>query len=125
MEKLPYIVTAIIFVLVAIFALVVKFWAGFVYFVLALLLLLSLFWFLWFIYRYNTALKTELQEKYEIYKAEKINKTHMSIEEYNQNEVAYKKEFSKLAIKDKLRYVGLMLFCLAIAVAMLTAMICY
>lgn len=125
MDKLPYIVTAIVFVLAAIFALVVKFWAGFVYFVLALLLLLALFWFAWYIYRYFTVLKYDLQEQYKFFKAEKINRTQISVEEYNNNEVAYKKEFSKKSLKDKLRYVAMMLFCLAIAAAMLIAMICY
>jgi len=93
--------------------------------VLALLLLLSLLWFAWYIYRYFTVLKEDLQEQYKFFKAQKINRTNISVEEYNNNEVAYKKEFSKKALKDKLKYVAMMLFCLAIAGAMLMAMICY
>lgn len=122
---MPYIVTVVAVILAAIFALLVKFWAGFVYFVLAVLLLLSLFWGAWLIYKYLTEFKAEIQERYKFYKAEKINKSHMDIGSYENNEMAYKKDFSRKILKDKISKWFVILFCFAVAVAFLLGMIFY
>jgi len=122
---MPYIVTVVAVILAAIFALLVKFWAGFVYFVLAVLLLLSLFWGAWLIYKYFTEFKEEIQERYKFYKAEKINRSQIDVGTYESNEVAYKKDFAKKILKDKMSKWFVILFCFAVAVAFLLGMIFY
>ncbi len=123
MNKIPYIVSAITIALAGLFAILNRFWTGFVYFVLALLLALSLFWAGWLIYKYFTDYKQELEERYSLWKANKLNTTQVSAEIISQNEAAYKKQFSKHMRKNKLVKWFEILICFALAVAFLVGMI--
>lgn len=122
---MAYIVSIISVVLAGVFALLVKVWSGFAYFVLATMLLLSLFWFVWLIYKYLTDFKKELQERFEIFRVETINKFQISAQYFDENLPAYKKEFSKKILKDKFIKWSMIAFCLACAVAFLLGMIFY
>ncbi len=123
MNKIPYIVTAITVCFAGLFAILNRFWAGFVYFVLALLLALSLFWAGWFLYRYFTDFKAELEEGFKLFKAEKINKTQITAETFDQNEKAYRKNYSKHVFKDKFMKWFQIAFCFALAVAFILGMV--
>lgn len=123
MSKLPYIVTIVLVALTAVFALLNKVWTGFAYFVLSVLLLLAVFWGVWLIYKYFTDFKLELEEKFKLYRANKINKTQISQEKFDQNEKAYLKDFNKKVLKEKIVKWCVIAFCFAVAMAFLFGMI--
>lgn len=123
MSKVPYIVTAVLVVLAGLFAILNSVWAGFKYFVLVSLLLLALFWGVWFIYKYFTDFKKEQEEKFKFFKAQKVNSTEVTAEYFDKNLPAYKKEFSKKTLKDRVYKWCVILFCFAIAGAFLAGMI--
>lgn len=118
-----YIFTAILLVLSGIFALLVQAWAGFTYFVLTMLMLLALLWAGYLIYQYFTSYKTELKEDFKLFKAETINEKNISDAEFENNISLYEKQFKHSILKDKLIYLFKILFCFAIAVLFITAMI--
>ncbi|MBP3619542.1 MAG: hypothetical protein J6J24_02655 [Clostridia bacterium] len=120
---MAYIITIIAIVLASIFAILVKVWAGFMYFVLASLLLLSLFWGVWLIIQYFSSFKLELEERFKIFKANVINANQLTTEQFNQNEQIYRKDFSKKMLKDKFIKWFVIAFCFSLAVAFLMAMI--
>lgn len=97
-------------------------WGGFVYFVLAILSVLALLWGVYFIIQYFTSFKEELKVQYEIYITEKINKLNISKEEYQESEQAFKKDFKKSVILQKLIKWAAIAFCFAISVAFIWAM---
>ncbi len=115
MKNLPYIFTAADIVLVAIFAILNRFWKGFAYFVLALLCLLAIFWGAWLIYKYLTDFKKELEEEFKVYRAEIVNKTQVSNEAFEAALPAYKKEFNKKMRKVKIVKWAIIAFCFAVA----------
>ena len=123
MSKTPYIVSAIAFVLVALFAILEKYWTGFVYFVLAILLALSLFWAVWLIIGYVTVYKKEVEERFLLFKAEIINHDHITTEYFEQNKTAYKKEFNKMLAREKISRIYMIAFCVALALAFLFGII--
>lgn len=125
MAYLSYIVTIVAIVLASIFALLLKVWAGFAYFVLTTLLLLSLFWGTWLIFKYLTEYKKELEEQFKLFKAKTINNRQLSVEYFDENIAVFKKEFSKKTKKDRFVKWFIILFCFACAVAFLLGMIFY
>lgn len=123
MTKIPYIVSAVTFVLVALFAILQTYWTGFVYFVLGILLLLSIFWAVWLIIGYLTVYKKEREERFVLFKAEVCNTDHITAEYFEQNKAAYKKEFEKKLAKEKISRIYMIVFCFALAAAFLVGMI--
>ena len=95
MKKIPYIVSAAVVVAVSLFVALEKYWTGLKFFVLGTLALLSLFWAGWLIYLYVVVYKRELDERFLLFKADIINKTHVTSSVFEQNLAAYKKEFKK------------------------------
>ena len=121
-----YIFTAVDLVLTALFAILnSKVWSGFAYFVLSLLFVLALAWGIFLIVNYFTAYKKELQADYEDFKLKKRGVDGVSVEELEENEVVYKKEFKKSKIKQKMVKWFIILFCFAIAISFLVAMFFY
>ena len=125
MKNVPYIVTAVLIILTALFAILNKVWAGFVYFVLGSLLLLALFWGVWQIFQYFTDFKKELDEGFQYYRAKKVGEGHVSAKEFDAAEKAYRKQYEKTMVKEKILKWGIILFCFAVAAAFLTGMILY
>lgn len=125
MAYLSYIVTIVAIVLASIFALLLKVWAGFAYFVLTTFLLLSLFWGAWLIFKYLTEYKKELEEQFKLFKAKTINNRQLSVEYFDENIAVFKQEFSKKTKKDRFVKWFIILFCFACAVAFLLGMIFY
>jgi len=125
-DKISYIVTIAIAVLTAIFTILKEqVWNGFVYFVFSLILILGLFWGAWLIYKYYTEFKSEIDERYKVFKAEKINKLRITSEIYMASEVAYKKEFKRKLRREKFIKWFMICFCFAVAIAFLVALILY
>lgn len=122
---MEYVVFSIAVVLAIIFALLVQVWGGFAYFVLAIFFLLSIFWGVWLIYKYFTSFKAELEEEFDIFKIETINKQHISQQEFEENLPTYKKLFAKKKFKDKFLKWFMIAFCFACATAFLVGMIFY
>lgn len=125
MNKIPYIVSAITITLAGLFAILNRFWTGFVYFVLALLVALSLFWAGWLLFKYWTDYREELKEDYKIWIANKINSTEVTTEIVEQNEKVYKKQFSKHMRKHKLVKWAQIAICFALAASFLTGLLMY
>ena len=125
MKNLPYIVTAVLIILTALFAILNKVWEGFVYFVLGTLLLLAMFWGFWQIYQYFTTYQKELDENFKYYRAKKIGEGQVSAKEFDVAEKEYRKQFGKSMLKDKVVKWGVILFCFAVAIAFLISMILY
>ncbi len=123
MTKIPYIVSAAVFVLVVLFAILQTYWTGFVYFVLALLLALSLFWAVWLIIGYLTVYKKECEERFLVFKAEICNTDHITAEYFEQNKTAYKKMFEKKIAKEKISRIYMIIFCFALVVAFIFGII--
>lgn len=125
-DKITYIVTIAIAVLTAVFTILKEqVWDGFVYFVFSLIMLLGFFWGGWLIYKYFTEYKSEIAEKYKVFKAEKINKLRITSDVYMAGEEAYKKEFKRKLFKEKFIKWFMICFCFAIAAAFLVAIIFY
>ena len=125
MNKLPYFITGGAVILAALFAILNRFWTGFVYFVLASLLVLSLFWGVWLIYKYFTDFKEELKDRFVLYKANKVNSTNATSDVVDANEAAYLKQFNRLVLKDKIIKWFIILFCFSVAVMFVIGMILY
>lgn len=125
MNKLPYFITGGAVILAALFAILNRFWTGFVYFVLASLLVLSLFWGVWLIYKYFTDFKEELKDRFVLYKANKVNTTNTTTDMITANEAAYEKQFKKSVLKDKIIKWFIILFCFSVAIMFLIGMILY
>ncbi len=125
MKNLPYIVTAILVVLTALFAILNRVWAGFVYFALSALLVLSLFWGVWLIYMYFTDFKLQLAQQYKYFRAKKIGEGQTTESVFNQNEASFKKEFNKSVLKDKIARWGIIIFCFGVALAFILGMVWY
>ncbi|MBE7076223.1 MAG: hypothetical protein E7375_04100 [Clostridiales bacterium] len=119
---IAYIITIVACVIAGIFALLVNVWTGFMYFVLATLLLLALFWTAWLVLQYFRSFKFKLEENFKYYKAEVINRNNMSIEMFNANESAYRKEYNKKMRKEKVLYWLKVVFAFAIAVTFAVSM---
>lgn len=125
-NKITYIVTIAIAVLTAIFTILKEqVWSGFVYFVFSLIMILGFFWAGWLIYKYFTEFKSEIDEKYKVFKAEKINKLRITSDIYEAGEVAYKKEFKRKLRREKFIKWFMICFCFAVAFAFLVALILY
>ncbi len=120
---MAYIITMIALALAGIFALLVKVWTGFMYFVLTMLMLLAIFWGVWQIYKYFTEFKQLTEKKYALFKAQTINANNLTIESYALQEKAYQKIFNKKILKDKIVHWLIVLFCFSIAISFLVAMI--
>ncbi len=125
MKNLQYIVTAAMIALAALFAILNKAWPGFAYFVMASLLLLAIFWGVWLIVDYFTAYKKERDEDFVFYRAKLIGGGQVSAMEFDVAEKAYRKQFEKTILKDKIVKWGIILFCFAVAASFLLGMILY
>ena len=125
MAKIPYITTGVLVVLTALFAILNRYWTGFVYFVLVSLLLLSAFWGVWLIYLYCTDYQKELEEKFKIFRAQKINELNITSEVFDASLPVYKKEFKKVMFKERFAKWFVIAFCFATSMAFLIGMIFY
>ncbi len=123
MNKLPYIVTATVIALAGLFAILNRFWSGFVYFVLVSLLLLSLFWTGWLIYLYFSDFQEELKERFNYFKSKTINETKITTDYFEENIAIFKKQFNKKTLKDKILKWFQILIAFSIAITFLIGMI--
>ena len=121
-SSIVYIISAVIIVLCIIFALLIDVWAGFSYFVFSFMTLLTLVWAGYLIYNYLTDFKKQLDEDFDYFKAEKINSTSVTSEEFEKNELAYRKEFNKSARKTKLLEICKIILCFGFAGLFIFAM---
>ena len=122
MKNIIYIISAVIIVLCIIFALLIDVWASFSYFVLSLMTALTLVWAGYLIYNYITDFKKQLDEDFDYFKAEKINSTSVTSEEFEKNELAYRKEFNKSTRKTKLLEICKIILCFGFAGLFIFAM---
>ena len=120
---MAYIFTIISVVLAAIFALLAKLWAGFVYFVLSSLLVLSIFWTIYLIVKYFKEFKKDLEERFVLYKAQIVNSNDLTGKQFEQSEDVYRKSFDKSIFKEKFFKWFEIVFAFAMAVTFLIAMI--
>lgn len=121
-KNIVYIISAVIIVLCIIFALLINVWASFSYFVLSLMTILTLVWAGYLIYNYVTDFKKQLDDDFAYYKAEKINSTSVTSEEFEKNELAYRKEFNKSTRKTKLLEICKIILCFGFAGLFIFAM---
>lgn len=121
-KNIVYIISAVIIVLCIIFALLIDVWASFSYFVLSLMTILTLVWAGYLIYNYVTDFKKQLDDDFAYYKAEKINSTSVTSEEFEKNELAYRKEFNKSTRKTKLLEICKIILCFGFAGLFIFAM---
>lgn len=121
-SSIVYIISAVIIVLCIIFALLIDVWASFSYFVLSLMTALTLVWAGYLIYNYLTDFKKQLDEDFDYFKAEKINSTSVTSDEFEKNEQAYRKEFNKSARKTKFLEICKIILCFGFAGLFIFAM---
>ena len=121
-SNIVYIISAFIIVLCIIFALLIDVWAGFSYFVFSFMTLLTLVWAGYLIYNYLTDFKKQLEEDFAFFKAEKINATNVTSEEFEKNEQAYRKEFNKRTTKTKIFEICKIVLCFGFAGLFIFAM---
>ncbi|HIT62800.1 MAG TPA: hypothetical protein IAC38_05045 [Candidatus Caccovivens faecavium] len=121
-KNIVYIISAVIIVLCIIFALLIDVWASFSYFVLSLMTILTLVWAGYLIYNYVTDFKKQLDDDFAYYKAEKINSTSVTSDEFEKNEQAYRKEFNKSARKTKFLEICKIILCFGFAGLFIFAM---
>ncbi len=120
---MAYIVTLIALVLAGVFAILVKVWAGFMYFVLASLMALAIFWGVYLIYKYFKSFKKQLAENFKYFRAQVINSKNISPEQFDSNEAFYQKEYKKKTFKLRFLEWFKIAFCFACAASFLTGMI--
>ena len=121
-KNIVYIISAVIIVLCIIFALLIDVWASFSYFVLSLMTILTLVWAGYLIYNYVTDFKKQLDDDFAYYKAEKINSTSVTSDEFEKIEQAYRKEFNKSARKTKFLEICKIMLCFGFAGLFIFAM---
>ena len=83
---------------------------------------LTLVWAGYLIYNYLTDFKKQLDEDFDYFKAEKINSTSVTSEEFEKNELAYRKEFNKSTRKTKLLEICKIILCFGFAGLFIFAM---
>ena len=110
-----YIISASIIALCIVFALLINVWAGFQIFVLTLMSALSLVWAGFLIYNYLTDFKKQLADEFSYFKAEKINSTTVTSEEFEKNELAYEKEYQKTTRRAKFFEICKIILCFGFA----------
>ncbi len=123
MSKIPYIVTIVLAILAGLFAILKKYWEGFVYFVLTSLLLLAVFWGVWQIYLYFTSYKKELEERFVLYRSQKIIEAGISVEAFDENIKSYRQAFNKKLRREKFVKWFIIVFCFAVAGSFVAGMI--
>ena len=114
-KNIVYIISAVIIVICIILALLINVWSGFSYFVLSLMTALTLVWAGYLIYNYVTDFKKQLEEEFAYFKAEKINTTSVTSEEFENNELTYRKEFNKSAKRSKFFEICKIILCFGFA----------
>lgn len=110
-SNIVFVISACIIVLCIIFAFLIDVWEGFSYFVLAFMAVLSLVWAGYLIVNYLTDFKRQLNDNFAYYKAEKINSTSVTSEEFDKNELAYRKEYNKTTCKSKILEICKIILC--------------
>lgn len=127
MSKISYIVTGVLLALALLFVVLnsiyEEIWTGFAYFVLAILALLSLFWCVWLIVQFFTTYRKELDERFEIYRAETVNRNKITLEQFSEHEADYRKSFNKSLRREKSVKWFYIIFALACAILFITSTI--
>ena len=97
-------------------------WMGFVYFSLSFLAVLCMYWFAVLITYYIEDYHNNFEEDFKEYRAEVINSSTLTSEEFDQNQQLHIKKFKKSLRKYKLIDVVKMLFLVMVIVVCIVAM---
>lgn len=119
-----YIITAVLVLLIAAANVLVSTWMGFSYIAVSFVIVLALYWMAVFIYQYIEDYKWGFEEDFALYRAQTINATAISEQDFDMARDVYVKKFKKTLIRDKLIDISKMLVCVSVIVACIVAMTC-
>ena len=120
--KRNIIVSVILLVLMITTVCMKSLWIGFVYFSLSFLAVLCMYWFAVLITYYIEDYHNNFEEDFKEYRAEIINSSTLTSEEFDQNQQQHLKKFKKSLRKYKLIDIVKMLFLVMVIVACIVAM---
>ncbi|MBQ8792986.1 MAG: hypothetical protein IJZ62_05240 [Clostridia bacterium] len=115
-------ITAGLIALIVLFGLLKEVWKGFVYFSVSFLVVLCFYWAFIFIHKYLEDYKWHFDEDFAYYKAQTINSTALSEQDFEMAKDVYIKKYKNSLVRDKIIDICKILFCLAIAVTCIVAM---
>lgn len=120
--KRNLIVSGILLVLMIVSACLKSVWAGFIYFAMSFLILLCIYWLANMIIHYLEDYYYSFEEEFKEYRAEIINSSLLSSQEFDQNKEEYIKKYKKSLRKYKFIDISKMIFVLMVIVICIIAM---
>lgn len=120
--KRNWIVSIILLVLMVTTICLKSVWNGFIYFSISFLILLSLYWLITLIVYYVEDYYFSFDEDFKEYKAELINSTNVTSEQFEENLNLYIKDYKKSIRKFKVIDIFKILFLLVVIILCILAM---
>lgn len=118
-----FLVTAVLLILIVLFASLQSFWKGLVYFALSFLIVLCLYWLIILLLQYINDYYKTFDEDFKIYCSEIINSTSATSQDINDNIDYYRKKYKKSILRDKLFDIAKMLVAISIIASSILGMI--
>lgn len=105
------------------FACLKSVWAGFIYLGIICITLLCLYWIYIRAVQYKIDYYDNFEKAFIVFKADYVNSSNITTEEFENNQDVYLKEFKKLLRKDKLIDIFKILFIVVVLIVCIVAMI--
>lgn len=104
-------------VFIVLFGFLKTFWQGFVYFSFAIFVAICLYWLYLLIKSYIFNFSKNLQERYNLYCANLINTTNLTMIDISENNEKHFKNFKRSLLKEKLFQIFKMLVVISILIS--------
>lgn len=114
-----FLITLLAVILIIVCGALKNVWAGFVYFALVFSCLISLYWAVILIINYINRFHKQIEKEFNLYIAQKINKSNLTLEDVEKNRKAYLKKFSRSKWKEKSIEIAKTAFCLGLFIGCL------
>lgn len=114
-----FLITLLAVILIIVCGALKNVWAGFVYFALVFSCLISLYWAVILIINYINRFHKQIEKEFNLYIAQKINKSNLTLEDVEKNRKAYLKKFSRSKWKEKSIEIAKIAFCLGLFIGCL------
>ncbi len=118
-----FITTAVGLALIVAFGLLRKVWAGFIYFALAFIILLCGYWLVILIKDYIYNYYQNIEEEYNLFKAEIVNSSEITLEQIEKSPKYYLKKFRRSQWKAK--GIDILKMCFALGILIASIVICF
>lgn len=120
---IKWIISGVLIIFSLIFSILKSVWAGFIYLGVICLSLLCLYWIYIRVNLYILEYHKNFDKEFLMYKADKINSTDISSEDFENNKAFYVKKFKKSLRKDKLIDLSKIFFMLTLFIVCMITLI--